>query len=217
MGLTHLNFLVLIIPIHILWQIKINFRQKLVLGATLCLSIVMTMIAIIRISVIRGPKSLDIVWGDFWNQTEACTALIIVSFSAFRSFFVARESREREAQNRQRFWYMNKKDRLRSAWRRRQFRSGSEKMDELPDIPRATLTGMHTFMNRGKTKIGGQPTFLISGGPRTVVDRETMEGITRNLISTGLEEVSFLSICCIFPFKTPFEKMEGERFDDFMT
>ena len=206
MKFTHLIFLVLIIPIHILCQIKINFRQKLVLGATLCLSIVMIMIAIIRISAIRGHTSLDIVWGDFWNQTEACTALITVSFSAFRSFFVARESREREAQNRQRFWYMNKKDRLRSAWRQRQFRFGSEELDGLPDIPQPTLTGMRTFINGGKTKIGGHSTSMGSGGPKTVVDNETMEGITRNSISTGLDDVSFLSNIFILLFKGPFEK-----------
>lgn len=190
----------LIIPIRLLWRINLDFRQKLVLGATLCLSIVMIIICIIRISAIRiGHKSVDIVWLNFWNQIEACTALIIVSLSAFRSFFVTRESRAREAQNRQRFWYMNKNDRLRSAWRRR---------DEPPDIPQATLTGMHTFMSRGKPKIGGHSNSLSSEGPKTIVDNETMQGMTRNLISTGLEEVSFSSSCCIFLLKTPFGKMK---------
>lgn len=191
MKCIYLVFLVLIIPFHLLWHIKINLRQKLGLGITLCLSIMMIIIAIIRISAVRiGHTGLDMVWGLFWNQMEACTALIMVSFSAFRSFFVARESRVRDDQNRQRFWYMDKKDRLRSAWRRRQMQSGSEEMDELPDIPRATLTGMRTFVHGGKPKVESQLASLSTERPTTVVESEAVEEIGGNVTSADVDEVS---------------------------
>ena len=174
---THSIFLVLVIPIHLLWQIKINFGQKLVLGATLCLSILMIIIALIRITVLRiGHLGLDIVWGIFWIQMEACTALIIVSVSAFRSFFVARGSRARAVQNRQRCWYMDKKDRLKSAWGRRQIRAESEELDELPHIPRATLTGMRTFINGGKPEVESQLASLSRECPTSVDESETCGG-----------------------------------------
>lgn len=138
--------LVLVIPIHLLWHIQINLRQKIIIGTSLCLSIVMIIITIIRMSKIRiGPTQTDIIWEVFWHEVEACTAVIMVSVSAFRYVFVAHESRQ--APNRKRVWYMSKKNLLRSALRRKKLRSDSEEMDRLPDIPRATMTGMRTFIH----------------------------------------------------------------------
>lgn len=84
-------------------------------------------------------------WVIFWQQVEACTAVIMVSLSAFRFFFVAHESRIREDRNRHRQWYMSNKKAL--AWRRRLLQSEGEEMDRLPQIPRATMTGMSTLIN----------------------------------------------------------------------
>lgn len=105
----------------------------------------MIVIAIIRISKIRVRiHHVDIVWMIFWQQMEASMAVIMVSLSAFRSFFVARESRIR--QNRHRHWYMSRKNQMAAAWRRKMFRSKSEETNQLPEIPRATMTGMSTFI-----------------------------------------------------------------------
>lgn len=164
---AHLRFVklmgsisVLIIPFHILWRIQINLRQKLILGATLSLSIFMIILAIIRISKIRADKeTADIIWVIFWQQIEASTAVIMISLSAFRTFFVARESRLRHDRNRHRQWYMDRKNQIASALRRKKFRSasgsgcGSEELNHLVAIPRATMTGMRTFINGG----GGEP------------------------------------------------------------
>lgn len=137
------------IPIHLLWHIQINLRQKIILAATLCLSIVMIIITIVRMSKIRiGPTQTDIIWEVFWHEIEACTAVIMVSISAFRSIFVAHNSRQQ--QNRKRVWYMSKKNLLRSALHRKKLRSdSSEEVNKLPEIPRATMTGMRTFIRGG--------------------------------------------------------------------
>lgn len=142
--------LVLVIPIHLLWHIQINLRQKIIIGASLCLSIVMIIITIIRMSKIRiGPTQTDIIWEVFWHHVEACTAVIMVSVSAFRYVFVAHEARQ-SPPNRKRVWYMSKKNLLRSALRRKKLRSDSEEMDRWPEIPRATMTGMRTFIQGGE-------------------------------------------------------------------
>lgn len=140
---------VLIIPIHIVWQIQINLRQKLILGTTLGLSIFMIIIAIVRISRFQGELAgLDVSWIIFWQQVEASIAIIMVSVSAFRSFCVARESQRRENRNRNRQWYMNPKNLMASALRRKRLRSESEETNHSVAIPRATITGMRTFINR---------------------------------------------------------------------
>lgn len=143
--------LVLIIPVVQLWRIQISLRQKFILGTSLSLSLFMIIIAIIRISKLHlGVYSVDFMWMTFWHQVEASTAVIMVSFSAFRTFFVARGSRRREEQRRHLHWYMSKKNRVAAAagvakrWRK--LRSKDEEMNQLPEIPRATMTGMSTFI-----------------------------------------------------------------------
>lgn len=75
---------------------------------------------------------------------------------------------------------MDKKNRLMSAWRRRKIQSESEEMDELPDIPRATLTGMHTFIYGGKIKVKSQSASMSTESTMTRVDNERGERIGEN-------------------------------------
>ena len=141
------------IPIHLLWHIQINLRQKVILAASLCLSIVMIVITIVRMSKIRiGSTQTDIIWQVFWHEIEACTAVIMVSISAFRSVFVAHKKSRQNQNNRHRVWYMSKKNLLRSALhRKKQLRSdSSEGMGPLPEIPGARMTGMRTFIHGGE-------------------------------------------------------------------
>ena len=118
----------------------------------------MIIIAVIRLSAVHievvhmntGPvRTVDFVWVIFWLHVEACTAVIMVSFSSFRSVFVAHESRLRD-QDRKRRWNMSRKNLMASMWRRRKLEPGSENRDKLPAVPGATLTGMSTFISREK-------------------------------------------------------------------
>ncbi|KAL8662683.1 MAG: hypothetical protein Q9202_004467 [Teloschistes flavicans] len=78
------------IPIALLWNARIRLRQKLGIGALLCLSVVMSIIAIVKASGIRTPSdSFDILWELFWQQIEACVAVLMVSITAFRSLFTS--------------------------------------------------------------------------------------------------------------------------------
>lgn len=145
--------LVLVIPFVQLWRVQISLRQKFILGTSLSLSIFMIIIAIIRISKTHIDNP-NLMWMTFWHQFEASIAVIMVSSSAFRSFFVTRESRRREIQNRHLHWYMSKKNRVAATaakqWRK--FRSKDEEMNQLPEIPRGTMTGMRTFIREAGTE-----------------------------------------------------------------
>ena len=116
----------------------------------------MIILAIIRIAKIQANRDVArMIWIILWQQIEASTAVIVISLSAFRSFFVARESRLRHDRIRHRQWYMDRKNRIASALRRKRLRSGSgsesgsQELNHLVAIPRATMTGLRTFINGG--------------------------------------------------------------------
>lgn len=83
------DILIVSIPIALLRRVRIAFRQKLGLGVVLCLSLVMAIIALVRIGALWLPiHAIDEVWVLFWLQQECSVAVIMVSITAFRSFFV---------------------------------------------------------------------------------------------------------------------------------
>ena len=90
-----LIYVVLIIPPWLLWKVQISLRQKIGIGSFLCLSLIMIIIAIIRIS--RVHASDFEIWAPFWQQLEACVAVLMLSLTALRTLYVpAKKSQERQ-------------------------------------------------------------------------------------------------------------------------
>lgn len=119
------------------------------LGIFLCLSICMIVIAIVRVSGLRIQKknNIDIQWELFWQDVEATVAVIMVSITAFRSLLSMKALKARE--NKQRSWVSYRRKLL-----VRKFNKVSEDetdIEQLRSIPRATLTGIRTFINSDKT------------------------------------------------------------------
>ena len=145
--MSSLIITVMIIPIRMLWNMQVKARQKLAIGTALCLSIAMIITCIVRLSCILTSKDIvDVSWEVFWQLAEACIAVLMVSLTALRSVFIGKVSRARPAtswSSRQaRYWLRNKV-----------FNRGSEETDRrLPDIPRATLTGIRTFIRGGEPR-----------------------------------------------------------------
>lgn len=143
------DFLVLSFPVVLLWDVRVGLRQNLALGLSLCLSLVMIIVAIVRIAGYRTINGeVDIVWLAFWQQQESSIAVMVVSISAFRALFVARSRNSppkrplRQSVN---------------AWRRRIERrrlgpttqeNDFEPSGLLPQVPRPTLTGMSSVIRR---------------------------------------------------------------------
>lgn len=137
------DILLVSIPIVLLWRVRINIRQKIGLGVSLCLSLIMVVTAIIRISGIKlADGATDIVWEAFWVQQECSIAVIMMSVSAFRSFFVPHASGNvsPDPAKPSSFW----KNKLLLLKHPLSAKDNWDGDDELPQIPRATLTGMRS-------------------------------------------------------------------------
>lgn len=92
------------IPIFLLWRVHLTLRRKLALGATLCLSIFMIVIVIIKVSTGNiADGQVDSPWVLFWLHVEAAVAVVVVSITAFRVLFVhSDDTHSRKQLNRKR-------------------------------------------------------------------------------------------------------------------
>ena len=97
----------------------------------------MCVVALVRVSGLRNGDFIDETWEVFWQQIEACVAVMLVSVTAFRSFFVSSDSKKspkKIAPTNQQVSRKRPFDWTRTAGHR------------LPKIPSATLTGLRTFI-----------------------------------------------------------------------
>lgn len=118
-------------------------RQKVAVGSFLCLSLIMIAIAGIRMKKVFGATSTNGVYKKFWLHIEASVALLMASLTAYRTFFNIQKGRKLHRKR-----MMNPLDSFRGA---RVFgnREGGGKA-RLPEIPGGTMTGLDTFMGKGK-------------------------------------------------------------------
>ena len=147
---------------------KIKKQQKFALSFFLCLSIVMIVIAIVRISRITHSGILDPVWQGFWQALEPCIALLMASITAFRTIFVSQEMRKRD----QKRWVGPSYSRIQRAKQKK-----VDKEDDmwnydhqLPSVPQATFVKLKRFMRHHAT-IGESTTLE----PEDGVSPEEME------------------------------------------
>ena len=69
-------------------MVKIDLRRKFALAAVLCLSVLMIIIAIVRVAASSLPGGVtDTAWLFFWQTMEAAVAVITVSLTAIKSLF----------------------------------------------------------------------------------------------------------------------------------
>lgn len=147
------------IPIIILRKTQMRPSEKLGVGVFLCLSVVMAVIAIIRISAyrVRGRSgSLDVTWVFLWLYLQACIAIIMACLPAFRYLFTRRGSRALDEDKRNGSpspAYVPVRSQLRKPFRKESvgWWSGWEEVGQnhLPKTPLAT----HHDRSRIKTEI----------------------------------------------------------------
>lgn len=140
------DLLVLSLPVSILWKVRITVRQKIGVAFSLCLSGAMVLVTIVRIAgmKLRGSGNVDIVWLAFWQQQECSIAVLMLSVSAFRSFFVPSSARS-PAPRHQGYSPSEKRRRF---LRRRPHPDmyDTHETNGLPQVPGATLTGLTTVI-----------------------------------------------------------------------
>ena len=151
--LTQLLPSVVAIPLTVLWRVKIRLQQKLVLGIFLCLSIVIVIVAIVQISgEISANHQIDLQWELFWQQIEASISIIVVSITGFRTLLGMRAQKKRHQSENRRERLQSYRDRLLRKALRRNPVDRDVNANRLPSIPNATLTGMRTLINGGKSE-----------------------------------------------------------------
>ena len=153
--------IVVYIPIHLIVRIQIRWTQKLALACSLCLTLVMIIITVIRASGIQWHNKLDFIWEVYWQTMAAEIGLILTAVSAFRTLFVARvkERRKRSTEGKTSLWTRSKGLFMRLlsplTWHSksssaRSGGSGRKEVDDavgFPSIPGGTMTGIRTFIN----------------------------------------------------------------------
>lgn len=156
----------------------------------------MIITATVRISSIRSStNTIDITWFNFWQFVEGCVAVTMVSSTAFRSLFIAhvkqRTLKKRPHLNRNTFWNLKLKT-------RRNARTETEHDEtlNLPEIPRATLTGMNTFIrgddSNDKSQLLTNETLSEDENPLSMLNVMSTRGIGVNHNgSVDVKKVSF--------------------------
>jgi hypothetical protein len=91
------DVLILSMPILILARINIDTKKKLEMGATLCLSFFMVIVAIIRMAFCHLRRGdVDSTWLSAWLGVEGCLAILMVSSTHFRAIWCQRRSAAKE-------------------------------------------------------------------------------------------------------------------------
>ena len=123
---------VISIPVIIIRQIKIPLKSKLYLAATLCLSFIMMVVAILQGATItyQGIDAIDVVWELYFQFIELTLAVLVVSLTAFRTLFVGRraKSNRRVSTPSHKKWYSN--DSAKRVWKKLSSRSGTSYTDD---------------------------------------------------------------------------------------
>lgn len=153
---------VLYIPFQLIWRVKIKLNQKLALACSLCLTVVVVIFTVTRASGLEWQGKLDVLWEVYFQIVAAEIGLILVAMTSFRALFVSRTARNKLSPEKHTSFWAEAKLALRRLLDPRRWRSKHpEDMTrghkpgttyvgfdgELPSIPGATMTGIHTFID----------------------------------------------------------------------
>lgn len=143
------NFLVVSIPVCLLWKVNISPTQKLGLASFLCLSLIMAIMAIVRVSGLRikmisGDSTFDRIWLNLWQQIEASIAICLVSLTAFRQLFIA--GGPKRSRGSAKAWYSSAIGKLEIQRRT----GGVDGFAQLPPTLSATHSSMRTLCRGGQ-------------------------------------------------------------------
>ncbi|PLB54899.1 hypothetical protein P170DRAFT_483688 [Aspergillus steynii IBT 23096] len=82
----------LVIPIGIIWKIQVVWSQKIILTCSLCLTVIMIILSIVRVSGLVYRGFIDSIWETYWQFLSAEVGVFLAASIAFRSFFTARSN-----------------------------------------------------------------------------------------------------------------------------
>lgn len=110
----------------------------------------MALITLIRIGGYRIQGKIDITWQIFWQYIEACIAIIMGSATAFRTLFIAENSRKKLQTKPS---YSIRQGLLRKTPPKDDWEDANGKHPLT--VPSATLSSLRIFIHRnGRTRVG---------------------------------------------------------------
>ncbi|KAF3483776.1 uncharacterized protein GIQ15_03100 [Arthroderma uncinatum] len=83
--------LILYIPVRLIWTVQVRWTQKLGLTLSLCLTILMSIVTIIRGAGVYYKGLVDTNWETYWVVICAEVGVCLAAATAFRSFFISRK------------------------------------------------------------------------------------------------------------------------------
>ena len=143
------------IPVCLLWSVRIQARQKFIIGIFLSLNLFIIIIAAIRVPGLKFHGTFDVIWLLIWQHIQACVAVIMISLTAFRSVYVSSQASRAYKELANKPWYSSTVAAIRR--KRALHQKDEEYIPGLPTIPSATLTGIRTFIQGGRRTGTGFP------------------------------------------------------------
>ncbi len=143
------------IPVCLLWSVRIQARQKFIIGIFLSLNLFIIIIATIRVPGLKFHGTFDIIWLLIWQHIQACVAVIMISLTAFRSVYVSSQTSRAHKELANKPWYSSTVAAIRR--KRPLHQKDEEYIPGLPTIPSATLTGIRTVIQGGRRTGTGFP------------------------------------------------------------
>ncbi|KAL2835868.1 hypothetical protein BJY01DRAFT_252307 [Aspergillus pseudoustus] len=84
------DILILAIPVRIIRKIRVRPSQKVALSLSLCLTVIIIALGIVRLAGLIYNGAVDSIWSAYWQFVITEVGVILAAAVAFRSFFVAR-------------------------------------------------------------------------------------------------------------------------------
>ena len=150
------------------------------MGLTLCLTILLIAITLIRASGLKSHGFMDSVWEIYWQFISTEVGLILTSLTAFRTLFVA-HTVPKPAGSAKRSFYTYKKRLLGQldrfyTWSQQRSKpnskvltldgdNGNHGIEELVEVPKGTMTGLRSFIN-GRGRSAGSISGILASGTR---------------------------------------------------
>ncbi|KAK4150899.1 hypothetical protein C8A00DRAFT_36475 [Chaetomidium leptoderma] len=194
------DLMIVSIPIIVLHRARMRTSQKVALGVFLCLSLVMVVFSITRVSKISGVSGVDVPWVFFWQFMEASIAVLMGSLTVFRTLLISESNKRRGSPpgggdgkgaspgggggspwKRPRDYYAFH-HRIRFLGRSKEH-GDLESQDGLPDIPGGTMTGLRTFIRRNNRDSG-----VKTGAMLTEVSQHSTLAEEDSMVLSGKEK-----------------------------
>ncbi|KAL8689172.1 MAG: hypothetical protein Q9218_005095 [Villophora microphyllina] len=157
---------VMYIPCRLIWKVRIKLAQKLALASCLCLTVVVMVCTIMRVTGLSYYTIVDATWETFWQYMSASVGLTMTSVAAFRSLFISHHvgNKQRDLSDLHYIGilYEKFKEALRrtfgvQSWRTSEWysqdkdpseKAHDERFWHLGRIERGTITGLRTFIHQ---------------------------------------------------------------------